>query len=119
MTVPQGGREKIQPLNHIMQELRDMLLVPTKNVQSLNRTKQHGISGPAHAEFVPFVWLYEKLDLKVVGRISEDMFTCKNNETPIRPKKTIADLESRRRDTASQRSFKIQSWCLNTTQSSI
>lgn len=68
MTVPQGEREKIQPLNHIVQERRDVLLVPTKNVQSLNRTKQHGVSGPAHVDSVPLVWLDEKPDLKVVGR---------------------------------------------------
>lgn len=105
----------IQSLNHIVQEQRDVLLVPTKNVQSLNRTKQHGISGLAHVDSVLLVWLYEKL-IKVVGRFSEDVKACKNNEPPIRLQKTNTDLKSKQRGTASQRSFKIQSACFNTTQ---
>lgn len=42
LTVPEGRQEQIQPLNHITQKSRDMLLVPTRNVGSLNsiRTKQ-------------------------------------------------------------------------------
>lgn len=72
MAGPQGGREKIPPLNHIAQEPRNVLLVPTKNVQSLNRTTHH--------DSEPLVWLYGKPDLKGVERVSEDMDTYKNNE---------------------------------------
>lgn len=32
-------REQIQPLNHITQKSRDVLLVPTRNVGSLNRSR--------------------------------------------------------------------------------
>lgn len=42
LTAPEGGREQIQRVNHITQNWRDMLLVPTRNVGSLNSigTKQ-------------------------------------------------------------------------------